>query len=404
MLRLVTGFRGIRRWLPRGRAADAVLAIAVGALVIVSTAFVESPAGGANRPSDVEPLAWLLIVIACGVLYFRRRAPVPVAVCTLVAAGIYYPFTSPDGPILLSFVVALYTVAAEGHVVAAVTLGTVAMLAVTWGEISNTAGRQVDNMAYFLLAGWLIAVISVGAVTYNRKAYLRVADQRALDAERGKEEAARQRATEERLRIARELHNVLGHHISLINVQASAALHRIKKDPDQVADALGAIKQASKAALRDLRATLGLLRLVDEEAPTAPAPSLTRLSELVDHAAATGLAVRTEVDGQPRPVPPEVDLAAYRIVQEALTNVTRHAAASTAVVRIHYGDDDVRVQVDDDGAGASPATANGDDGMPGNGIRGMGERARALGGELTTGGRPDGGFQVRARLPLGGVS
>ncbi|MBQ1014032.1 sensor histidine kinase, partial [Micromonospora sp. M51] len=200
-------------------------------------------------------------------------------------------------------------------------------------------------------------------------------------------EAARRRATEERLRIARELHDVLGHHLSLINVQASAALHR--PDPARSEQALTAIKQASKETLHELRATLGVLR--EEGAGAAvPAPGLSRLDDLVRTAGRPELEIRTEL-AETRPLPPEVDLAVYRIVQEALTNVARHAGATTAVVRVRPDHDDVLVEVEDDGT-SQPGT-------PGSGISGMRERARALGGSLTTGSQPDGGFRVCARLP-----
>jgi signal transduction histidine kinase len=381
-----------RIWPLRGRAADAAIAVGTAVLVVAGTLPQLTDQTRAGRML----LGVGLIAAACAALYVRRRHPIAVAVFTLLACGAYYPFAEPDGPMLLTFVVGLYTVAMEGHLVAAIALATTAMGVLVLGELDD---RHIDNTGLMLFAGWLVAVIAIGGVTRNRRAYLQEAERRALDAERTKEEEALRRATEERLRIARELHDVLGHHISLINVQASAALHRLRQDPAQAEDALGAIKQTSKDALRELRATLGVLRQVDETAPTAPAPSLARLSELVDRAGAMGLSVRTEVEGGPRPVPAEVDLAAYRIVQEALTNVSRHAGTANAVVRIRYGDDDVRVEIDDDGRGAANGAGTG-----GNGIRGMGERARALGGELFAGARPDGGFRVRARLPLGGVS
>jgi signal transduction histidine kinase len=190
------------------------------------------------------------------------------------------------------------------------------------------------------------------------------------------------------LRIARELHDALGHHLSLINVQASAALHR--PDPERSAQALTTIKQTSKETLRELRATIGVLR-GETPAPAAPPPGLSRLYELVTAAGQTGLAIRTELTGT-RPLPPDVDLAAYRIVQEALTNVTRHAGATTAVIRVRPDGDEVLVEIEDDGTGRP--------GTPGTGILGMGERARALGGAVTASPGPDGGFRVRARLPL----
>nr|WP_225953455.1 sensor histidine kinase [Kibdelosporangium phytohabitans] len=226
-----------------------------------------------------------------------------------------------------------------------------------------------------MLVGWLVAVIALGAVSHGRRALVAEAEKRAT--------------SEERLRIARELHDVLAHNISLINVQASAALHRT----GQETDALTAIKQASKDALRELRATLGVLRQVDEQAPTRP-PGLGQLSDLVERTRATGLAVT--VDGEPRALPAEVDLAAYRIIQEALTNVTRHASARAVTVRIQYDDKDMRVRIDDDGHGAPGGGFD-----EGNGIRGMTERARSVGGELTVRGGAT-GTRVSARLPIGG--
>ena len=196
------------------------------------------------------------------------------------------------------------------------------------------------------------------------------------------------------MRIARELHDVLAHNISLINVQAGVALHLMDEQPGQSRSALQAIKQASNDALGELRSVLDILRQGDEAPPRAPASGLAQLDNLVAGAGATGLEVRTRVEGTPRPLPAGTDLAAFRIVQESLTNVTRHAGPATAAVLVRYGADHLDVQVDDDGRGPSAS------GQAGNGIRGMRERVAALGGELTTGPRPGGGFRVLARLPL----
>ncbi|MDN5861547.1 MAG: sensor histidine kinase, partial [Pseudonocardia sp.] len=206
----------------------------------------------------------------------------------------------------------------------------------------------------------------------------------------------RRSAAEERLRIAREVHDVLGHHVSLINVQAGAALHGLAKRPEQAETALVAIKDSSGEALRELRRTLGVLRQVDEEAPTSPSPGLARIDELVDRAREAGLAVTLDIEGTPRPVDAEVGLAAFRIVQESLTNVTRHAHATDAVVLVRYGEETVDVQVDDNGRG-SPSGAVED----GSGLLGMAQRADALGGEFAAAPRAGGGFRVSARLPLG---
>jgi signal transduction histidine kinase len=211
------------------------------------------------------------------------------------------------------------------------------------------------------------------------------------------------------MRIARELHDVLAHNISLINVQAGVALHLMDEQPGQSRSALVAIKQASNDALGELRSVLDILRQGDEAAPRSPASGLADLDGLVAGAGATGLEVRTRVEGTPRPLPAGTDLAAYRIVQESLTNVTRHAGPATATVRIAYGRDALTVQVDDDGkglesAGGRPGSdsdrSNRRPDRSGNGIRGMRERVAALGGDLTAGSRPGGGFRVLAHLPL----
>jgi signal transduction histidine kinase len=330
-------------------------------------------AAGVNTAA--EWWALVVVLVSAGALSFRRRFPVPVGLVALAAVAGYGALLHQPGPIMLVFVVALYTVVDEGHVAVAVGLGLASVVAFAAAD-----DAQPSNGATILHAGWLVAVIA--GVTRNRRAYLAEARARTLAAEQRTAEEARRQATEERLRIARELHDVLGHHLSLINVQASAALHR--PDPARSEQALTAIKQTSKETLRELRTTLGVLR------ETRTATGLTSLGELVATAGRSGLTIRTEL-ADLRPLPPEVDLAAYRIVQEALTNVTRHAAATAAVVRVRPEGEDVLVEVEDDGTGVA--------GEPGHGILGMRERVRALGGSLTTGPGPDGGFRVCARLP-----
>ena len=349
--------------------------VALGGLVVQSR--------GVDTPAEWAAL--LVVLVAAGSLFLRRRQPVAVGLVALAAVGAYGTLLHRPGPIMLVFVVALYTVVDEGHLAVAIGLGAASVAAFAVADGYDRAANT-GNGATVLHAGWLVAVI-VG-VTRNRRAYLAEARARTLAAEQRAEEETRRRTIEERLRIARELHDVLGHHLSLINVQASAALHR--PDPGRSEQALIAIKQTSRETLRELRATLGMLRQ-EGTAPTTPTPGLDHLDELVTMAGRSGLAIRTELSGI-RPLPPEVDLAAYRIVQEALTNVARHARATTAEVRIRPEGDDMVVEVEDDGT-AVP-------GPPGNGILGMDERARALGGSLTTGPGPDGGFRVRAHLRL----
>ncbi|WLW53839.1 sensor histidine kinase [Streptomyces sp. YU58] len=371
--------RGRRR--PRGRAADAALAAAV--FVLVALGSMRSLVGGGTEPWQAVAVDWTLLTAACGALYLCRRHPVAVASLVLALTITYYLTSLYDGPLMLAFVVALYAVAAAGRIRAAAVLAALALALTGAGTLRGN--HDVNGVALFMLAGWLVGVVALGWVRHNRLALAREAEQRA--------------ASEERLRIARELHDVVGHHISLINVQSAAALRRLRRDPaggpERAEEALGAIKETSKEALRELRATLGVLRQVDEAAPTAPAPGLDRLGDLVESARLAGLDVRLESTGdRDRPLPAELDLAAYRIIQESLTNVTRHARATSVTVRTERGPHRLTVTVTDDGRG--PVATGG---LPGTGITGMRERARALGGELTAGPGPEGGFTVRACLP-----
>jgi signal transduction histidine kinase len=210
--------------------------------------------------------------------------------------------------------------------------------------------------------------------------------------------AERRRTTEreERERIARELHDVLAHNLSLINVQAGVALHLIDERPEQTRAALAAIKHASKEGLGELRSVLDVLRARDERASTAPADRLDRLELLIARMRDAGLPISCRVDGSPRALPTGVDRAAYRIVQEALTNVVRHAAGAPAAVQLAYRECELVVQVDNDSGGA----LNNGDSLGGNGIPGMRERAGALGGILEAGPTRQGGFRVRATLPI----
>ncbi|WP_236671638.1 sensor histidine kinase [Streptomyces sp. 7-21] len=355
--------------------------------------------------------SWTLTLAACAMLAARHRWPVAAGVLTLLIAGAYFPLSSVDGSVPISaFIVCLYGLARSGQLTAALTLTVVSMLALGYTELVHfgSGERHIDAASVILLGGWLLSVIAFGHAMQVRAAYQHEAEQRALAAERERDARARSAATEERLRIARELHDVLGHNISLISVQAAAALHRSAKRPGETAELLQAltfVRDTSKEALRELRATLGVLRQVDEEPPTAPAAGLDRLGELADRARATGLDVTVEVTGEPVALPPQVSLAAYRIVQESLTNVTRHAPGATrADVTVAYGPGELCLTVEDDGRAGRSGAGGGDvadtatDGA-GSGIGGMRERARALGGHLTAAPTPT-GYRVHARLPL----
>ncbi|MFF5259742.1 sensor histidine kinase [Actinomadura viridis] len=389
---------------PRGRNGDLAVAIVTLIVTLVMSA-------GAAQPGDrsLWPGGVALIVLSSAVLVVRRRHPVLVLVVVTVATPLYYPMGYPDGPIAFVFLIALLNAAVECRLpvslwaVIAINAGFVGVGVLRGdGAPPQDPSAVVDAESVAGLSVLLLVTVAMGQYVRGRRAQLRAAELRAAEAERDREQEARRRATEERLRIARELHDVLAHQISLINVQAGAALHR-RDDPEQAYASLEAIKAASKETLRELRGVLGVLRQVDEgpgaSSPVAPAPSLAGLSALLEGTRASGLVVRrrgeagdAELAGR---VAPPASLAGYRIVQEALTNVVRHARAGTVTVTVRCADGSVIVEIVDDGTGpADPAALE-----RGNGLRGMRERAAAVGGEVTAGPAPGGGFRVRARLP-----
>jgi signal transduction histidine kinase len=244
--------------------------------------------------------------------------------------------------------------------------------------------------------GWTAAAIFLGDAALNRRNYLAGLEQRARDLEESREEEARRRVAEERLRIARDLHDVIAHGITTIHMQSGVAAHVLDRHPEAAGPALRAIKDVSKQTLAELRATLHLLREGNESAPLAPTPGLDRLEALVETTRRAGVPVDVTVQGERSVLPPAVDVTAYRIVQESLTNVMRHASAAHAEVAVIHAPDHVEIEITDDGRGASAAPT------PGHGITGMRERAEMVGGHLEAGPRPGGGFRVQATLPLVG--
>ena len=378
--------RGLFGIVPPGRPTD----VAVAALVAVAQLGLTTLA--ARRQPDrqaLDLLAYLLLAVGPVALLWRRRSPAVVLAVVMASNVLYFGLGYPYGPAWLALIVAFWTAVTGGARRVAWATAVVGLAAYfTLAALLDRVGpATAATIAAHL--GWLLLVLSVSEIAL-------AARQRRQAAERTRAEEARRRAGEERMRIARELHDVLAHNISLINVQAGVALHLMDEQPGQSRTALVAIKQASNDALGELRSVLDVLRQGDEAPPRAPASGLAQLDSLVAGAGATGLEVRTRVEGLARPLPAGTDLAAFRIVQESLTNVTRHAGPASATVLVRYGPDDLTVRVDDDGRGPAAATGPGN----GNGIRGMRERVAALGGELTTGPRPGGGFRVQARLPI----
>ena len=245
----------------------------------------------------------------------------------------------------------------------------------------------------FYAAGWVVSA-AVGVIAFVEwHAHVREVERRAEEAERTRDEVARRRAMEERLRIARELHDSLTHSISVIKVQAGVATHLARKNGEEPSEALLAIQEASGDAVRELRSTLDVLRHDEDTAGSG----LDRLPTLVERARSSGLPTTLVVRGNARPLPPDVDRAAYRVVQEALTNVTRHAGDATAAVELTYGETSLIVRVDDDGTGSGQPP------VPGYGLIGMRERVTALGGHLQAGPGLARGFSVRVDLPVDGA-
>jgi signal transduction histidine kinase len=370
--------------------ADITLAGGLAALAAVGTHFA---AHGQHAYRAADAGTYALAVVAAGALAWRRRYPVQVMGVVFGVTLAYFALGYPAGPIWLPLIVAYFTAAARGYRLAAAVHAAAGFGIFPWLDYVLRNARPPSAIFLGALAAWLLLVLGAAEI-------VRIRRERAAEAARIRQEERLRRASEERLRIARELHDAIGHHLSLINVQSGVALHLGDQLPEQARDSFSAIKQASKEALSELRSVLSVLRQEDDPAPRSPTPALARLDDLVSQAAAAGLTVRTEIDGPARPLPFSVDAAAYRIVQEALTNVTRHAGQATAVVLVSYTERDLTVQVDDDGRGPPPDPHAGN----GRGIVGMRERAAALGGELQAGPRPGRGFRVRAHLPLDGAS
>jgi signal transduction histidine kinase len=364
-----------------------VLPLAVGAFTVVGT-FRAAEGQPFARPLDAPGVALLLAGAAA--LVVRRRYPAEVLAVAAAAACWYLGLGYPYGPVFLAGLVAMCSAVVSGHRRSAYLITGAAFAALLALHLLRNPGEPPP---LFGAGGWLSSLAIVIAVCE----WWRARRERLAQERLAQEEAERRRGSEERLRIARDLHDSLGHHVSLINVQAGVALHLMDDDPEQARSALAAIKQSSGELLREMRATLGVLRGVDEGPPRTPVAGLARLEDLLAENRSAGLPVELEVVGVHRDLPPSVDQAAYRIVQESLTNTRRHAGPARAHVRLRYAADGLTVQVDDDGLGAPAATEP----SGGNGLPGMRERATALGGTLTAGPRTGGGFCVEAHLPAG---
>jgi signal transduction histidine kinase len=325
------------------------------------------------------------LIIGGLALVARRRAPVTVLAVTGLCA-LAYQAIGFDVPVV-AYLFAVYAAVRAGHRIVTVAASVIMIAALPLAALASglyETGEAFTQARGALEIAWLIAAGAAGEA-------LRQAERRADEAERTREETARRRADEERLHIARELHDSLTHQISVIKVQAEAAVHVARKRGEQVPEALLAIREAGREAAQELRATLEALRDDDKNPPHG----LDHVPELVQQARTTGLDATLTIEGNRNGVPAAVDRTAYRIVQESLTNISRHAAAATASVSIDYRPDALVIRVDDDGK-ATVDTAP----VPGVGLLGMRERVTALGGHLRAAPRSEGGFTVHAELPV----
>lgn len=358
-------------------AADGLLALALLTIGLIGTA----PAGRNQGISPIPGWAYALVVVAAVALAARRWLPTATLIVVTAAVGLYLLSGYPFGPILLSLFVTVYTVAAHRPLRSAAPAAG-AVLAVL--VICGLAGGGLGMEAVAPQVAWIAGPLAIGVT-------VRVGREQVLQSRR---DEARRQADAERLRVAQEVHDVVGHGLAAITMQAEIALHLLAKQPEQAEAALTAISRTSRESLDELRATLGAVRRGDDVDDRSPVPGLARLDALADRTRAVGVPVSVDVTGPISSLPAAVDLAAYRIVQESLTNVLRHAGAATASVRMSLVDDELTVSVSDTGHGGPPS------GRDGHGLAGMKERVSALGGSLVAGPRPEGGFTVTATLPV----
>jgi signal transduction histidine kinase len=378
----------------RPRAADALLALALFAIAFPGSRFA---AEGVAAPDPWWP-AVVLAAVACTALLWQRTRPhavtVVTTICAMAMAALGFLLTVL---LIAPLMVALYSLAARTNRKTTYVFSIVVVAVLVMTAVLAEPGQKSVYLKIVGPEAWLLLPPVLGSLTRLRQAYVASVQARAEHAERTREDEARHRVAEERMRIARDLHDVVAHHLALANAQAGAVAHLLRGDPGRAEKIAADLTGTTSSALRELKATVGLLRAADDTGPTLePAPGLERLPDLVASFASAGLAVTVATVGQSRPLSPGVNLTAYRIVQEALTNVAKHADTAHAEVRIGYARDLLRITVTDEADPSSRTPAA----NPGYGLVGMRERALSLGGGLRAGPRPDRGFEVTAELPL----
>lgn len=373
-------------------ALDAAAAVGLFAISIGEPLVDPAPVRGQLSAGEIAFSA-----LVCAAVALRRRWPLPVLAFCSAATAASIAFGAARNLSTFAVVIAVYTVAATTNRITAITAGTFTALLLVAGAVYSSSRSSWLDSEKIVLALWSGLATAVGDAVRNHRDYITAVEERATRAEQSREEEARRRVAEDRLRIARDLHDVMAHNIALINVQAGVAGHVLRTNPEAAEQALGHVRQAGRAALDELGTVLGVLRQSDDAAaPTEPTPTLNRLQELVDSFHQTGLSVRWRLSGQPYPLLAAVDLAAYRVVQESLTNVHKHGGGA-ARVRLDYKPEALTVEVENDPGPGQPAA--GPVAGTGHGLLGMRERVTAVGGTLEAGPLSGGGFGVRAVLP-----
>jgi signal transduction histidine kinase len=384
----------VERRVARDRVVDVLIYV-----VLVGAMFVEAWI----RDQPISPAAAAAMVVAPLPTLLRRTHPGWALVLCMAGLYLVFVFIDVHNTVPFSSMVCGYSLALVVDRRRAILAGLALVPFVVGAVIIFHRGGTGDM--WFQMPknlGFVAAPLLLGLAVRNRRDYLAEVVERAETAERTREEETRRRVGEERLRIARDLHDVVAHAMVAINVQAGVGAHLLDRDPEQARRTLLDIQRVSGEALADLRATLGALRAGDTEAPVLPTQGWAELEELGAGLRSAGIEVDLDLDPATSEVPSSVAATGYRIVQEALTNVVRHAPGAHAQVRVTREADRVVVEVTDDGRGAVPVGAPAPDGS-GNGLRGMQERARAVGGTLDAGPMAGGGWRVRASLPLGTV-
>jgi signal transduction histidine kinase len=388
----VAGMDGVRQALRRP--AVWLIPLVVLAIQLLGSIGPRHRAGHVLHWAPLNWFGYLLLVAGPVVLLVRTVYPYAVLLTALAITVVYTSAGFGYGSIFVSLIVAFLTAAARGPRWLTYPLPLLGWVGVVWLVPLIRGEDPPPAVVSTGIAAWLLVLLAGAEGIRQRRAVLDARRQRkaAMDSQTRLEQE--RQATEARLSIARELHDVLAHSLSMINVQSSVALELLDDQPERAGPALAAIKDASRQAISDVHSLVTALR-ADTGQPTAPTPGLADLDALVGTARATGLTVTTAVQGEARPLPTVIDVAAARIVQESLTNVVRHSTAENAQVTVTYGDEQLTVAVDNDGRPLNAGPSSG-----GSGITGMRERARALGGDLSVRRHPGGGFSVRASLPI----